>query len=91
MIGADLRYVNFSEGNLSGTNFLSANPTEAVMLVADLRGVRLTGANMKEVNMRHANLERTILRRAALDFADLKEAKLCNTIIPNGVTAIKDF
>ena len=45
---------------------------------------------MKEVNMRHANLERAMLRGAELDFADLKGAKLCNTIMLNGVTAIKD-
>ena len=45
---------------------------------------------MKEVNLRQANLERAILRGATLDFADLKGAKFCNTIMLNKDTTIKD-
>ena len=45
---------------------------------------------MKEVNLHQANLEKAILRGVTLDFADLKGAKFCNTIMPNGDTAIKD-
>ena len=50
----------------------------------------MTGAHVKEVNLCQANLERAILRGATLDFADLKGAKFCNTILMNGSTALKD-
>ena len=62
----------------------------SVMLGIDLRGTDLTGANLQEVNLRNARLKKAVSRGAKLDFADLIGAKFCNTIMPNGDTAIKD-
>ena len=60
---------------LSGSNLSRSDMSGAILIGADLSGANLTGA---------------VLRDAKIDFADFTNAKLCNTVMPDGQRIFKD-
>ena len=64
---------------MCGSNLGDTNLTEANMSVVHL-----------EANPQKAYLERAVLRAADLDYARMKGAIFCNTVIPDGQRIFKD-
>ena len=61
----------------------------------DLRGADLSGAKLPKVKLRDSNLTGVnltgaVLLNAKIDFADFSNAKLCNTVMPDGQRIFKD-
>jgi uncharacterized protein YjbI with pentapeptide repeats len=57
---------------------------------ADLRDAYLANADLSGADLNGANLSSAVLREANLDFADFTNAKLCNTVMPDGQRIFKD-
>ena len=57
---------------------------------ADLSGAKLPKAKLRDSNLTGVNLTGAVLLNAKIDFADFSNAKLCNTIMPNGQRIFKD-
>ena len=57
---------------------------------ADLSGAKLPKAKLRDSNLTGANLTSAVLLNAKIDFVDFSNAKLCNTIMPNGQRIFKD-
>ena len=49
------------------------------------------GAKLRASNLTGANLTGAVLLNAKIDFADFSNAKLCNTVMPDGQRIFKDF
>ena len=85
----DLRYVDFSNRNLSNANFTKvylnnsnlrgADLNNAILRGADLWRADLRGADLRRTDLRGADLRRADLRRTDLRGADLRGADLRNT------------
>lgn len=73
--GVDLTGAKLADADLGKTNFTGA----------DLTGANLTGANLKNTNLKDANLANANLQGAKnAKYEAINQAKLCNTILPNG-------
>ena len=57
---------------------------------ADLSGAKLPKAKLRDSNLTGANLTSAVLLNAKIDFADFSNAKLCNTVMPDGQRIFKD-
>ena len=79
LIGMNLRGADLSDANLQGANLRGA-----ALMFADLSDANLVGANLSR-----ANLYATNLYDADLYGANLYGARFCNTVMPDGKTAIK--
>ena len=79
LIGMNLRGADLSDANLQGANLRGA-----ALMFADLSDANLVGANLSR-----ANLYATNLYDADLYGANLYGARFCNTVMPDGRTAIK--
>jgi len=78
--GANLRWTDLSDANLSDANLVGANLrwsylTDANLRGANLRGVDLIGANLTDANLSKANLCGADLRGANLAGTNLTSAK----------------
>jgi uncharacterized protein YjbI with pentapeptide repeats len=86
--GANLSHANLSRVNLGGANLRGANLSGANFSNAYLIGAHLSGANLSGANFSNAYLSEANLSEANLSGADnltpdqLKDAKLCRTILP---------
>ena len=85
---------DLSQANLIGMNLRGADLSDANLQGANLRGAALMFADLSDANLVGANLSRANLYATNLDDADLYGANLygarfCNTVMPNGRTAIK--
>ena len=58
---------------------------------ADLSGAKLPKAKLRDSNLTGVNLTGAVLLNAKIDFADFSNAKLCNTVMPDGQRIFKDF
>jgi uncharacterized protein YjbI with pentapeptide repeats len=76
----DLYRANLSLANLRGANLLGADMYRVDLKLTDLRDANLAAANLYEADLRGADLTGAIL-----DGADLGNAKLCGTIMPDGI------
>ena len=76
--------------NLEGRYLDNANLSLARLNGAKLRNATLRNANLENADLSDANLEGAVLRGAILDFANLKGAIFCNTILPSGDPSMKD-
>ena len=74
------------ETNICATGDLK----EANRIKADLSDADLESANLHRANLSDANLTGAVLRDAQIDFADFTNAKLCNTVMPDGQRIFKD-
>ena len=78
--------------NLQGAELISANLTGAVLSFANLTGADLSFANLTGADLDSANLTGAVLYSANLQGAvnltqdQLALAKLCRTILPEGIT-----
>ena len=70
--------------DLSNANLQGANLRGAALMFADLRDANLVGANLSRTNLYATNLY-----DADLYGANLYGARFCNTVMPDGKTAIK--
>ena len=50
----------------------------------------LIDADLSEANLAGSNLTGAVLRDAQIDFADFTNAKLCNTVMPDGQRIFQD-
>lgn len=91
--GANFRRANMAKANLKGADFRGANMRAVDLSGADLRwtnleGVDLTGSIISGANFDGANLKNACLRGTDPGKlwwkANLNEAKLDNTILPDG-------
>jgi len=57
---------------------------------ADLSGAKLPKAKLRDSNLTGVNLTGAVLLNAKIDFADFSNAKLCNTVMPDGQRIFKD-
>jgi uncharacterized protein YjbI with pentapeptide repeats len=61
---------------------------------ADLDKLKATNScekcDLTKADLNGANLSSAVLREANLDFADFTNAKLCNTVMPDGQRIFKD-
>ena len=57
---------------------------------ADLSGAKLPKAKLHDSNLTGVNLTGAVLLNAKIDFADFSNAKLCNTVMPDGQRIFKD-
>ena len=64
--------------------------TKADLRDAYLANADLSGADLSGADLNGANLSSAVLREANLDFADFTNAKLCNTVMPDGQRIFKD-
>ena len=74
--GADLRYADLSDTNLSDANLRYADLSDANLRGADLRYADLSDANLRYADLRYASLCHTNLKGADLSDADLSGANL---------------
>ena len=74
--GADLRYADLSDTNLSDANLRYADLSDANLRGADLRYADLSDANLRYADLRYASLCHTNLKGADLSDADLSDADL---------------
>ena len=51
---------------------------------------KLTGANLNRAYLRGADLSGAVLRDANINFANFINAKLCNTVMPDGQRIFQD-
>ncbi len=96
-IGADLTRINLSQSNLqqmllSRSNLTGANLSHTNLQGAVLNGCILVGANLRYANcanivLKDADLSGVDLWGAQLDLEDLSNAKLLETILPDGTIA----
>lgn len=77
LYGANLRYANLAELDLTGAYLVQSN-----LAGADLHSSNLTGAMLFAANLNNANLQRAILTGANLQNATLYSANLQSAIIP---------
>ena len=74
--GADLRFENLNEADLSLANLSGALLRDSDLFKANLNGANLTGADLRGVNFREANLSEADLSAANLEDAGLFRANL---------------
>ncbi len=83
---ASLSSAKLSYAKLRGTGLGLANLYSADLSYANLSEADLSEANLRSANLRSANLSSTDLRSARnVTKAQLSEALLCNTILPEGI------
>ena len=87
---ADLRRADLRKADLSDTNLGDTNLTGTVLEDANLSGANLSGAHLWEANLQGVNLQGAVLRAADLDYARMKGAIFCNTVMPDGQRIFKD-
>ena len=93
LTGAYLWKAELQRRNLSKVNLSGAYLRNASLAGADLSNADLTGADLYGADLRMANLRRSDLTGANLSFAkgaNLNEAQLCNTTMPDGVINNRD-
>ncbi|CAN1208887.1 hypothetical protein TUMEXPCC7403_01600 [Tumidithrix helvetica PCC 7403] len=80
---ANLRSANFSNANLIGGNLTGANLFQANLYNANLRGANFTNADLSDVDLTKADLTNARLTDAVTKGTNLRNAKLCRTIMPD--------
>jgi uncharacterized protein YjbI with pentapeptide repeats len=92
LFGADLRRVDLSRAQLPAADLDGAVLDWALLKRANLTGADLEYANLMHADLRHAVLDRTNLTYANLTGArvdpdGLRFARLCATVMPDGIVA----
>lgn len=106
LYSANLRGANLYSANLQETSLQDANLQESNLYGANLRGAFLYGANLQETSLQRANLQAAFLPAANLQGANLykanlqsvtgltdaqlSQAKLCMTVLPDGSISDRD-
>lgn len=86
---ADLRGINLEEANLQGASLFQAKLHQANLRGADFAGASLQGAVLRQADLTGAvlfktNLDGADLTRAVVTRPQLAQARLRNTILPDG-------
>jgi uncharacterized protein YjbI with pentapeptide repeats len=81
--GAEMYESSFFAADLAGADLRGANPG------GEFAGAVLSGADLRGVNLRRADLEFADLSHAKLTKGALKDARLCDTVLPSGKVANK--
>ena len=76
LTGADLRFENLTNSNLSGANLTSAKLNGSNLTNSNLSGANLTSAKLNGLDLTGANLDGANLKYANLTGADLSDANL---------------
>ena len=76
LVGTNLEETDLEGANLEGANLKGANLKIANLKGADFEGANLREANLKKANLVGANLKDAYLREANLEKANLEEANL---------------
>ncbi|MBD2665672.1 pentapeptide repeat protein [Richelia sinica FACHB-800] len=87
LIDANLSGAYLIDANLSGAYLIDANLSGAYLIDAKLPNANFTDANLTNADLTNADLTNADLTRANLTRAKgavINQAKLCNTILPNG-------
>ena len=79
---ADLSEASLFQSDLSNANLIEANLTNASLFQPDLSNADLSGANLTNACLIKADLSGA----ARLTADQLEDAKLCHTILPEGIT-----
>ncbi|WP_017301002.1 pentapeptide repeat-containing protein [Nodosilinea nodulosa] len=82
LYGANLKRADLQSANLKGASLGSANLKKASLRSADLKGATLDNVNLRGADLYGANLEGAV----SLTQDQLALAKLCLTILPDGIT-----
>jgi uncharacterized protein YjbI with pentapeptide repeats len=80
---SNLRAANLSHANLTGGTLTGAYLQNANLYNANLRGVNFTNADLTDADLTKADLTSARLSDAVTKGANLKNAKLCRTIMPD--------
>ncbi|PSN17046.1 hypothetical protein C7271_19780 [filamentous cyanobacterium CCP5] len=93
--GANLSNANLSFANLSGARLIGTNLSSAELIdtdlsnanlnLANLSGAYFSGADLSNANLSDATLTASRLSNVNLNNVNLSSAKLCRTVLPDGV------
>jgi uncharacterized protein YjbI with pentapeptide repeats len=81
---ANFRGADLSDADLSGADLSDANLTVAALTCAKLRDVNLSVTDLSGANLSDSDLSGA----RALTAKQLKTAKLCRTVLPEGITTL---
>lgn len=96
LYSANLQDASLQDANLQGANLQGANLQGAFLYGTNLQNTKLQSANLREAFLPEANLQGANLQGANLQdvtgLADeqLKQAKLCMTVLPDGSISDRD-
>jgi uncharacterized protein YjbI with pentapeptide repeats len=90
MLGSNLSRANFKAANLRGASLSRANLSGADLSMTNLTLAKLALANLTNANLDHADLSKADLLSANLTGVNLDTAKLCQTIMPDGIASNRD-
>lgn len=86
-LSTDLRFVDMSGANLTGSDFSKSNLSNANLFSSNLRGANLSGANLVGANLDNADLRGANLQDALFSSAQLVNAMTDETtLLPGGVS-----